>query len=62
MLFQFGDLRVRVSVTNHAQACLLLAQDHGDVLRAAKPDTDNRRLAGETAFAKSYQAVDIKTL
>ncbi len=61
-LLERGDLRIGIARADDAQAGGLLAEHHADVLRAAEPDADDRRLAGEPALAERDQRVEIEAL
>ena len=52
--FKLGHLWIRVLVAHGPQKRSALAQNHADIFAPAKANPDNRRLAGETAFAESH--------
>gem|GEM_PF-5607124 len=60
--FQFGNTGISVAITDSAQTRGALAQYHAGVLASAKPDIDNRWLAGQAPLAKGDKAIEIKPL
>src|SRR5580698_3952747 len=50
------------SITMDEQARRLLAKHHGGVLRAAKANADDGRLAGEPALAEADQGIEKEAL
>ena len=52
--FQFGDFGVRIAVADRSQTCGPLAMNHASILVATEPNAEDRRLAGQTAFAEGH--------
>ena len=59
-VLQFGNSRIRIPRSDHAQGRGAFSEDHAGVFQPAEPDPDDRRLAGKPAFSESQQAVEIE--
>ena len=62
LIFECGDLLVRITVADSAQTGRLLAQLHTGVFRATNTNTNNRWLAGKSALAKGNQRIEQEPL
>ncbi len=62
LILQLRNAGVGIAVAHGAQACRAFAQHHAGVLATAKADPDDRGLAGEAAFAKGDEAVEVEPL